>query len=127
MTRVVLDSSAVLAMLWAEPGASLVSDSAATAMISSVNIAEIVARFLHRNFSLEETSIVVGDLKPEIMPFDEAQAILSGMLRPKTQHRGLSLGDRACLALAMREKATVLTADRAWSDLDLGVEIKIIR
>lgn len=127
MTRFVLDSSAVLAMLWAEPGAGVVNDSAENAMISSVNLSEIVAKIHDRGFGEDKANFVVSDLKPEIVPFDRDQAIAAGHLRASTRQKGLSLGDRACLALALQQKATVLTADKAWSELDLGLEIKVIR
>ena len=127
MTRFVLDSSAVLAMLWAEPGAGVVNDSAENAMISSVNLAEIIAKIHDRGFGEDNANFVLNDLNPEIVPFDRDQAIAAGHLRASTRQKGLSLGDRACLALALQQKATVLTADKAWSELDLGLEIKVIR
>jgi PIN domain nuclease of toxin-antitoxin system len=127
MASIVLDSSAILAMLWAEPGAGIVTDNSASAMISSVNMAEVVTKLLDGRFSEDETNVIVGNLKLDVIPFDESQAVACGMLRTHTRHKGLSLGDRACLALAIQESATVLTADSAWSNLDLGIEIKVIR
>ena len=62
-----------------------------------------------------------------IRPFDESLAVEAGFLRPATRQYGLSLGDRACLALALRERIPVVTADRAWSQLDLGIDIQVIR
>ena len=127
MTRFVLDSSAVLAMLWTEPGAGVVNDNAENAMISSVNLAEIIAKIHDRGFGEDNANFVLNDLNPEIVPFDRDQAIAAGHLRASTRQKGLSLGDRACLALALQQKATVLTADKTWSELDLGLEIKVIR
>jgi ribonuclease VapC len=63
----------------------------------------------------------------EIIAFDEEQAFRAGLLSAYTQPQGLSLGDRTCLALALTTHATALTADRVWKDLDIGVEIKLIR
>lgn len=63
----------------------------------------------------------------EVVPFGEADALASAELRTSTRHAGLSLADRACLALAIRENAPVITADRAWARLDLGLDIQLIR
>lgn len=59
--------------------------------------------------------------------YDEDLALAASKLRPATRHKGLSLGDRACLALAIREGATAITTDRAWADLDVGCHIEVIR
>lgn len=123
----VLDSSAVLAVVLNEPGANLVKIGAQGAAISAVNLAEVVSKLCDQLFSKEQIGLIVDGLDLEVAPFDENQAIAAGHLRVATRHKGLSLGDRACLALAIREKATVLTADRSWSNLDLGIEIKVIR
>ena len=123
----VLDSSAVLAVVLDEPGANVVKTGAKGAAISAVNLAEVVSKLCDQLFSKEQIGLIVGGLDLEVAPFEESQAIAAGHLRVATRHLGLSLGDRACLALAIQEKATVLTADRAWSELDLGIEIKIIR
>ena len=123
----VLDSSVVLAVVLDEPGANVVKTGAKGAAISAVNLAEVVSKLCDQLFSKEQIGLIVGGLDLEVAPFEESQAIAAGHLRVATRHLGLSLGDRACLALAIQEKATVLTADRAWSELDLGIEIKIIR
>ncbi len=127
MARIVLDSSAVVAMLLDEPGASMVSERVSSALISAVNMAEVISKLSDEQFSQDQTGIILNDLKLEVIPFDSNQAMTCGLLRTKTRHRGLSLGDRACLALAIQENATVLTADRIWAGLDIGVKIKLIR
>ena len=123
----VLDSSAVLAALWAEPGHARVIDVMSDSMISTVNLAEIYAKISDRGVDGSDTRQWLKQMPAVIVPFDLSQAEHSGALRPLTRHRGLSLGDRACLALALAEKAPVLTADRHWLDLGLGIEIGIIR
>ena len=123
----VLDSSAVLAVVLNEPGASLVKTGARGTAISAVNLAEVVSKLCDQLLSKEQIVSIVDGLGLEVAPFDESQAIIAGHLRVATRHLGLSLGDRACLALAISEKATVLSADRSWAGLDLGIEIKVIR
>lgn len=127
MIAEVLDSSAVLAVVLNEPGANLVKTGAKGIAISAVNLAEVVSKLCDQLLSKEQIDSIVDGLALEVARFDESQAITAGHLRVATRHKGLSLGDRACLALAMREKATVITADRSWAGLDLGIEIKVIR
>lgn len=127
MIAEVLDSSAVLAVVLNEPGANLVKTGVKGVGISAVNLTEVISKLCDQLFSKEQIGLIVGGLDLEVAPFDESQAIAAGHLRAANRHKGLSLGDRACLALAIREKATVLTADRSWSNLDLGIEIKVIR
>lgn len=74
-----------------------------------------------------EVRDILGGLHLSIVPFDDELAYDCAGLRPVTKHLGLSLGDRACLALAKREVLPVLTADRVWSELDIGVEVRLIR
>jgi PIN domain nuclease of toxin-antitoxin system len=116
-----------LAVVLNESGASVVKTGTKGVGISAVNLAEVVSKLCDQLFSKDQTDQIIGGLALEVAPFDENQAIAAGRLRIATRHLGLSLGDRACLALAMREKATVITADRSWAGLDLGIEIKVIR
>lgn len=124
---VVLDSSAVLASLWGERGANIVAEVYADAVLSTVNLAEIVGKMMDRGFARDHALDIVAGLECQISAFSQEQSVDAGLLRPLTRHMGLSLGDRACLALARSLGATVLTADRAWADLDLGVAIQVIR
>jgi PIN domain nuclease of toxin-antitoxin system len=95
--------------------------------MSSVNLAEVTSKLTDRNFTaLELQSMLVGPAL-QVFPFDEPQAIQAGLLRAATRHRGLSLGDRACLALARHLRLPVVTSDGAWKDLDVGVEVFLIR
>lgn len=122
-----LDSSAVLALLNGEPGSDAVRASLAEAAISAVNLAEVVTRLARSGEGVETIRTLVDLLKMDVIHFDAVSAEDTGMLVVKTRKAGLSLGDRACLALAAREKLPVLTADRAWQSVDVGVEIRMVR
>ncbi len=127
MSTVILDASAILAFLLDEPGADMVNDARGDAAASAVNIAEVAARLadLGVDYAAIRRAVALMDL--EIIPFDSDQAIETGALRTATRHRGLSLGDRACLQTAAQRQRPALTADKAWADIDLGVEIRLIR
>ncbi len=127
---VVLDASALLAFLNGETGAETVESRIAEgASMSSVNLSEVVAKLNERGMPLSEIKGVVSDLGLQIEPFDEASAYVAGELRQLTKQAGLSLGDRACLALGMRDGRSVLTADRAWQDVASipGLTVELIR
>ena len=96
-------------------------------VISTVNLAEVVTRLSMIGMPEGEVREALTMLGLETIPFDEEQAFRAGLLSATTRTLGLSLGDRACLALALTSHAAALTADRAWKDLDIGVEIKLIR
>jgi PIN domain nuclease of toxin-antitoxin system len=123
----VLDASALLALLNAEKGADLVQGFLVNATISTVNLAEVVTRLSAVGMPENEIRGSLSLLGLEAIPFDEEQAFLVGLLYAPTQPFGLSLGDRACLALAQATAATAVTADRAWEGLDIEVGIKLIR
>lgn len=95
--------------------------------LSTVNLAEVLTRLAERGASLPDVRRQIAELGLTIAAFDEEAAVLTAGLRPATRHLGLSLGDRACLALAQREGVAAVTADRAWAGLDLGVQIVLIR
>ena len=124
----VLDSSVVLAKFLGEPGADAIPDDAvATGRISAVNLSEVVAKLAERGVPSAQIAEVAETLRRRSHAFDAEQAVAAGLLRPATLPAGLSLGDRACLALAQALGAPVLTADRAWAGLDVGLEIEVIR
>ena len=127
MIEAVLDSSAVLAAIRGEPGAELVEPLLAMAPISAVNYAEIVSRLVDFGSSPEDAIEAAGHLGLDVRPLDVSGAAAVGALRAATRSRGLSLGDRACLALAKQLGLPVFTADRAWAELDLGIEVVLIR
>jgi PIN domain nuclease of toxin-antitoxin system len=123
----ILDASALLALLNIENGADLVQDVLPHAVISTVNLAEVVTRLSAIGMPEDEIRETLALLGLEAAPFDEEQAFQAGLFYSRVQSRGLSLGDRACLALARVMSATAITADRAWEDMDVGVAIKLIR
>jgi PIN domain nuclease of toxin-antitoxin system len=96
-------------------------------MISTVNLAEIGTRLADRGMSDSDIREVVGALGMTVMQFDEELAYASAALRPRTRIRGLSLGDRACLSLASHLNLPALTADKIWADVDVEVEVRLIR
>jgi PIN domain nuclease of toxin-antitoxin system len=123
----VLDASAVLAVLFREAGADVVLAHSNGAMLSSVNYCETVSRAVDRGVPATLVQSSIARMRLGIVPFDLAHAEAAAALRAPTRHAGLSLGDRACLALAKLSGARALTADRAWAGLDLGVDIRLIR
>jgi ribonuclease VapC len=127
MSKVVLDASAVLALLNSEKGAEIVHPLLPEAILSTVNLAEVVTRLSAVGMPGNEIQEALSLLGLEIKPFDEEQAYLAGLLSARTHPFGLSPGDRACLALAQVKTATAVTADRAWEGLDIGVTIRLIR
>lgn len=127
MAKVVLDASALLAFINREPGAEKVTAVLGEAMISAVNLAEAVTKLALKNSSPHRIFSELTELALEVVDFDRTLAEATGLLAPLTRERGLSLGDRACLALAQRENTTALTADNAWRRISLGIDIKFIR
>lgn len=124
---VVLDASAVIAFLRLEPGADAVQRYLDTAKISAVNLAEVITKLV--DFGMEPSD-AVHDAKVvglAVVPFDDEQAALCGRLRLLTRNLGLSLGDRACIALALSENARLVTADRVWSTINLPLQVELIR
>jgi PIN domain nuclease of toxin-antitoxin system len=128
VSRDVLDSSAVLASFYGEAGADTIDDILRGAVISTVNVAEIISKLVERGMSADMAKSTLIDTGIEIVPFDLEQAELVGDLRLKTRVQGLSLGDRACLALAKQIGGRAVTADRAWMSVEnLGVEVILFR
>jgi PIN domain nuclease of toxin-antitoxin system len=129
----VLDASALLAYLQDEPGSDVVDAALFEgAVINAVNYAEVLTRLgdlgdepaiTHRR--LQEQGLIGGLL--EVIPLLGEEAVTVARLRPATRAFGLSLGDRACLATALRLARPVLTADRSWATVDVGVTVRLIR
>jgi ribonuclease VapC len=127
MSRVVLDSSALLAYMQNEPGGDQVAKVIPSAVISSVNVAEVVTKMVAGGGDPDSVVRLFREIDLEIADFTTDLAFNAGALAAHTRQCGLSLGDRACLALARREGAPVLTTDRIWSKLNVGVTIELIR
>ncbi len=116
---VVLDASALLALLLAEAGSDRVGACLSRAAISAVNPAEVVSKLAERGVPENGIRAALDDLDLDIRSFDTNAAFKSGLLRVSTRALGLALGDRACVALAMQLGAKALTADRTWAGLNL--------
>jgi len=127
VSKFVLDASALLALLNEEPGARMVQDVLPDALISTVNLTEVIARLSLSGMPEDKIRDALSLLGLDIMPFDGTQAFQAGILANHTHPYGLSLGDRACLALALATNSVALTADKVWQKLDVDVEIELIR
>jgi len=127
VSKTVVDASAVLAFILQETGAEAVADLRGSGVISTVNLAEVASRLVDLGYTRRKIDAALNDLFLTVEPFGKADATQAALLRTSTRHVGLSLGDRACLALAMRERLPVLTGDRDWSKVDVGVDIRLIR
>jgi ribonuclease VapC len=124
--RNVLDTSAVLALLFGEPGAETVADAIAEgAAISTVTYAEVATVLIRNDLDLTALRRVAAQVRVEL--FTAAEANTTAALIVKGEPLGLSLGDRACLALAIRLNACALTADSAWAHLDISIKVVLIR
>jgi ribonuclease VapC len=124
---VVADASAVIALLVGEPFTRFEPSRLAYASISAVNLSEVLTRLQEIGMPDSAAASAVARLNLRVIAFDEPQARATARLRSVTRHAGLSLGDRACLALGDRLGCPVVTADRVWASLDVGVEIVLIR
>jgi PIN domain nuclease of toxin-antitoxin system len=128
VSRIVLDASALLAVLNREPGAEKLTPRLLSAATSStVNLAEVQSKLVSRGIKPDEAWEATISPIREAAVFTGDQAKIAGSLTAQTSGLGLSLGDRACLALGIALKAPVYTADRSWKDLKLGVRIHLIR
>ncbi len=123
----VLDASAMLALLHSEPGAEAVEEVLEHAAISAVNWSEVCQRWIAHDVDASDLRVDTEALGLQIVPFTVDDAEQAAVLWSSMRRLGLSLGDRACLGLARRLERPALTADRAWLDVDLGVEIRAIR
>ncbi len=127
----ILDASAIIALLKREPGHERVAALMARGdcFVSAVNWAETAAKLADSGQPADAVKMTLEALSADIVPFDGAQSVECGLLRPATRSLGLSLGDRACLAVALLNNATAVTADRVWLQLvkPLGLTIECIR
>ena len=127
MTKIVFDASAILALLKMESGHEIVAKNLEQAVVSSINFYEVVSFLSKKTQKQEEMIKFLTDTFDCVEDFNIEQAIIAGSFISVAKDYGLSLGDRACLALAKYKNIPVLTADKAWSKLNLGIKIKLIR
>jgi len=129
--KIILDASCVIALINKEKGHEIVEKHLEKAIISTVNFAEVITVVNRELFKTEtereEGLNLISETLPEVIDFNYEQAIICAGLDSITKKYGLSLGDRACLALAKYKNLPVLTADKSWEKLKLGVKIKLIR
>ena len=128
MSGIVFDASAMLALLLEERGADVVRAWIPDGIASAVNVAEVGTKLADRGGMMaNDIRGLIGTLGLQVIPCDEDAAYAAALLRPRTRHHGLSLGDRACLALGVSRGLPVLTADRSWATLDVGADVRLIR
>jgi PIN domain nuclease of toxin-antitoxin system len=128
-TSAVIDASALLCLVLGEPGAARVTAAleAGGCWISAVNLSEVAAKLDEAGVPAQEIERLAPSLRLHVEPFDQAQAMACAFMRKSTRGLGLSLGDRACLQLALTRGTVALTADRAWSKAKLGVRVEVVR
>ena len=127
MSKVVLDASAMMAVVNDEVGSDEVLPYLKQGVMSAVNFSEAIHCLNRIAIPTPEARQIIKDLLVEIMPYDEEQACLTAEFKLMTKKKGLSLGDCACLALAKRLNVSVVTADKVWSQLDLKVKVILLR
>jgi ribonuclease VapC len=127
LATVVLDASALLSVVFEERGYERVLPLLESACVSTVNLAEVFTRIVRDRRPIEDVVARFDRFSVEWVAFSEGHAAQAAELWPLTRGAGLSLGDRACLALAVERSLPVLTADRAWTGLGLPVEVVLIR
>jgi ribonuclease VapC len=125
LSALVLDSSVILAAILGELGGDVVFDRIEDAVVSAVNVAEVYTYATINDFSTDAIDAFFADTGIIVAPFSHGEAVAAGKMAAITRKAGLSLGDRACLALAQQRKAEVLTADRVWVGFSAGLKLKI--
>lgn len=117
----------MLALLGRERGADVVEKLLGRIVVSAVNLAEIQGKLVGRGIEKAAASKAIVGIVSDVIDFNQECALLTGSLIADTRTLGLSLGDRACLALGILLKSPVYTADRAWAKLKLGIDVRTIR
>lgn len=123
----VLDTSALLAIYNNEPGAAEAQRALDNSVISTVNASEMMGKLIEWGVPVQDALESFADFNIPQIAFDEDQARIAAELVLVTKRAGVSLGDRACLALGRTTGFTVLTTDRAWKTLQLGINIRVLR
>lgn len=125
--QIVADASAVLAALKSERFDKIDPARLVGASISAVNFSEVLEQLYADGLTEAQADAAVARLDLSIVAFEEVHARIAAQLRPRTRQAGLSLADRACLALGSRLRCPVVTADRVWASIEVGVEVLLIR
>lgn len=124
---VVLDASAILAVLRKERGADIVAPILSGAMVSAVNYSEVLKKTVEVGGLLEMARMVMKQCELHVVDFDAEHAARAAALYPQTSGHGLSFADRACLSLGLLRKAVVMTTEERFGNLGLGLEVRVIR
>jgi PIN domain nuclease of toxin-antitoxin system len=124
---IALDASALLAFLYRETGHETVAQYIGDSVLSTINLSEVLARFVRDGHSAEAVLHKIQSTTIKIVPFSARQAVLAANMTPVTRPFGLSMADRACLALAMEHNIAALSADTMWNTVPLAVDIILIR
>jgi ribonuclease VapC len=127
VTSVVLDASALMAFLHSEPGGDVVWEALSQALISAINYSEVLKKAIERGKGPHRVASAIRSLSVTIVPFDASLAMTSAELYPQAKPHGMSFADRACLALGVERKLTVLTAERKMRLVTLPIKVKLIR
>ena len=128
MKSTILDSSALLAFLKGERGAEKVEAYfGGNIIMSALNYSEVIATLEYINTPLKKADSLLSELVEDVVSFDKEQAIMAAALRKDTKSQGLSLGDRACIALGIIKNCPIVTADRAWAKIETKADIQLIR
>lgn len=127
--RVLLDSSALLAFCLDETGSDTVARALEEAipLMTATNVAECVSKLVQRGWHPDEVEALLRELDVAVIAEDLALGVLAGEVHARTRAHGVSIGDALCLAAALRDRVPVLTADRAWGALDLGIAVEVVR
>ncbi len=127
MTRAVLDTSALLALCFAEKGAKATATRGRDGLLSAVSYSEAIAKSVDHGVPIEIVRRALAGLKLTIVVFDEAHAVAAASFRPGTRKLDVSFADRACLGTAALANLPVLTADRKWEKIKCDLDIILIR